>query len=119
VTLDAEVAEFMERLHAAWRAADVDTYAAAFAEDADLVNRAGRWYSGRATIAEQLLQLTRTGRPALFAADRRVDAIRIVAPAVAVVHESWIEPDRTAHATYVLTRSENWQITATSVVLRQ
>jgi uncharacterized protein (TIGR02246 family) len=119
VTIDAEVAEFMGRLHAAWRAADIDTYMAAFEDDADLVSRTGRRFSGRATITEQLKELTRTGRRALFAAQRTIDSIRIVAPTVAIVHESWVEPDREACATYVLTRREAWRITATSVVLRQ
>ncbi|HVX45437.1 MAG TPA: SgcJ/EcaC family oxidoreductase [Mycobacteriales bacterium] len=114
-----EITEFMHDLHVAWRAADVENYLAAFAEDADLVGRTGQRYSGRAEIAAQLRKLARAGRPALFAAERRIDTIRLIAPTVAVVHETWIEPDRTVHATYVLTRRERWLISATSTVLRQ
>jgi uncharacterized protein (TIGR02246 family) len=119
-TETAEVAAVMERLREAWRAGDVDTYVAAFEEDADLVNRGGQWYRGRAVIAERLGDLARSGRPALFAAVRRTEAIRLVTPAVAVVHESWIEPDRVAHATYVLARrDDDWRVTTANVVLQQ
>jgi uncharacterized protein (TIGR02246 family) len=119
-TATAEITAFMERLSDAWRAADIERYVCAFDEDADLVNRGGQWYRGRAVIAERLAELARSGRPALFAAERRVDSIRLVTPAVAIVHESWIEPDRTAHATYVLARGdETWRVTATTVVVRQ
>lgn len=115
----AGVVAAMQRLREAWRAADIETYVAAFDEDADLVSRGGQWYRGRAMIADQLRQLARTGRPALFAAERRTESIRMVTSAVAIVHELWLEPDRTAHATYVLAhRDEGWLITAAAVVLQ-
>ncbi len=109
----------MERLREAWRAADIETYVAAFENDAELVNRGGQWYRGRAEIADRLGKLARVGRPALFAAERRTESIRLIAPTVGIVHELWLEPDRTAHATYVLTfRDEQWWVTAVSVVLQ-
>jgi uncharacterized protein (TIGR02246 family) len=112
-----DVAEFMDGLQRAWRAADIETYIAAFDEHADMVNRAGQRYRGRETIAERLRELT---RPALFAADRRTESIRVISPTVAVVHELWLEPDRTARATYVLALcDEGWRITlATTVVVQ-
>lgn len=114
-----DVADAMERMQEAWRAADIETYVAAFDEDADLVNRGGQWYRGRAVIADRLRELARNGRAALFAAERRIESIRLVTPAVAIVHELWLEPDRTAHATYVLAhRDDGWRITATTVVLQ-
>lgn len=117
--MTADVAAFMERLQKAWRAADVETYVTAFDEDADLVNRGGTWYRGRADIGAVLRELARSGRPALFAADRRTESIRMVSPTVAAVHELWIEPDRTAHATYVLARRDDgWRITVATVVLQ-
>jgi uncharacterized protein (TIGR02246 family) len=123
MALDADtaaVAAVMERLREAWSAADIDRYVAAFEEDADLVNRNGQWCRGRAAIEERLVELARTGRPALFAAERRTESIRMVTSSVAIVHELWIEPDRVAHATYVLTRRDGeWRVTATNVVLRQ
>ncbi|MFD2083322.1 conserved hypothetical protein [Actinopolymorpha cephalotaxi] len=116
----AEVVAVIDRLREAWRAADIDAYVAGFDEDADLVNRTGQWCRGRKMIAERLGELARTGRPAVFAAERRTEAVRIVTPELAVVHESWIEPDRVAHATYVLVRKdEGWRVTTTNVVLRQ
>lgn len=112
----ADVAAFMERMQRAWKAADIETYVAAFDEEADLVNRGGQWHRGRAVIAARLRELS---RPALFAAQRRIESIRLIAPAVAVVHELWLEPDRTAHATYVLARREDtWRVTLATVVLR-
>lgn len=116
---EVEIAEFLQRLHTAWRDADIDSYVAAFADDADLVGRTGQRHSGRAAIAAQLQELARSGRPALFAAERVVESVRIIAPLVAVVHELWIEPDRTVHAIYVLTRRERWLISVASTVLRQ
>lgn len=118
--MTSEITDFMANLRSAWQAGDLETYVAAFTPDADLVSRAGRWYRGRATIGQQLGELARSGRPALFTADRRTEQIRLITPTVAIVHESWTEPDRIAHATYVLARTaEDWQITATNVVLRQ
>src|SRR5690349_8752705 len=112
----ADVVEFMERMQEAWRAADIETYVAMFDEDADLVNRGGQWHRGRAVIAERLRELAQTGRPALFAAERRIESIRLIAPTVAVVHELWLEPDRTAHATYVLAgQGASWRVTAATV----
>ena len=113
----ADVAAAVERMREAWRAADIETYLAAFDEDADLVSRRGQWYRGRADIAEQLRELARTGRPALFAAERRTESIRMITPEVAIVHEMWLEPDRTAHATYVFAhRDVGWRVTAAAVV---
>jgi uncharacterized protein (TIGR02246 family) len=115
--MTSDIAAVMAQLQNAWRAADIETYLAAFDEDADLVNRAGQRYRGRAVIADRLRELT---RPAFFAAQRRTESIRMIAPTVAVVHELWLEADRTARATYVLTlRDKSWRITlATTVLLR-
>jgi uncharacterized protein (TIGR02246 family) len=118
-TETAGVAAAMHRLREAWRAADIETYVAAFDEDADLVSRGGQWYRGRAQIADQLRELARTGRPALFAAERRTESIRMLTRAVAIAHEVWLEPDRTAHATYVLAhRDDGWRVSAATVVLQ-
>jgi uncharacterized protein (TIGR02246 family) len=113
------VATVVEQMRIAWRTADIETYVAAFDDDADLVNRAGKWYRGRADIANVLRELARSGRPALFAAERRTESIRMVTPAVAIVHELWLEPDRTAHATYVFAQKDDgWRVTLATVVLR-
>lgn len=114
----AQVAAVLHSMREAWRAADIETYLSAFDEDADLVNRTGQCYQGKATIANRLRALARTGRPALFAADRRTESIRFVTPDVAIVHERWLEPDRTAHATYILARRpDGWRVTVTTTVL--
>lgn len=115
--MTSDIAAAIERMRKAWRAADIETYVAAFDEDADLVGRGGQCYRGRATIADRLRELARTGRPALFAAERRTESIRMVTPSVAVVHELWLEPDRTAHATYVLAhREDGWRVTLATTV---
>lgn len=114
-----EVSAAVERMHKAWRTADIETYLTAFDDDAELINRSGKWYRGKAAIADVLRELARTGRPALFAAERRVEAIRAVTPTVSVVHELWVEPDRTAQASYVFVRrDEDWRVTLATVVLR-
>lgn len=117
--MTSDVAAVMERMQKAWRAANIETYLGLFDDNADLVNRTGKLYRGKAEIADVLRELARIGRPALFAAQRRIEEIRTITPTTAVVHELWTEPDRTAHATYVLLRRDDgWKVALATVVLR-
>src|SRR5262249_14416694 len=119
MTFEIALDSVMERLRKAWRAADIDAYVAEFDEDADLVSRGGQWFRGRGEIKDRLAELVRTGRPVLFAAERRTESIRLVTSTVAIVHELWLEPDRMAHATYVLAlRDREWRVSAVTIVLR-
>jgi uncharacterized protein (TIGR02246 family) len=114
---DKSLRELMVRLDEAWQARDFETYLTHFSDDADLVNRAGTWFKGKAQIAKQLDWLKSHGYPEMFTTDSTVAAIRSVAPGVATVHQRRFDGTRIkALATFVIVRRNGrWLVEALSI----
>jgi uncharacterized protein (TIGR02246 family) len=97
----------MGQLQEAWRQQDMAAFTAHFTREADLVDRHGPWVRRRAEIAEHLTRTRkRDAGDQIEVASTRVlfDAIQMIAPDVALVHEQREESTRKAIATYVLAK---------------
>jgi ketosteroid isomerase-like protein len=103
---------FMAEVESAWQRRDFEAYLAHFAEDADLVNRVGRWFKGKAAIRQQLRWLDERGHPEMFVAQSKVEKVRFVAPGVVSLHQRRLDGSRLVSlATYLIARApQGWRI---------
>ncbi|MBO0840384.1 MAG: SgcJ/EcaC family oxidoreductase [Sciscionella sp.] len=115
-TVVQQVREVMKQLLHYWRHRDVDGYLALLDDEVDVVNRAGKWLRGKEEFAAQLKRIMQGGLPEMFTVDYTIDAVRLVHPDVAVVHELRAEPHRQSRAVYTLTRAgSSWRVNAITI----
>ena len=78
----------LEEIGAAWNAHDMARFSTCFAPDADFVNVAGWWWSGRAEIEAMhtVLHETTFGNSHM---DLSVAAVRDLAPDLVIMHVRW------------------------------
>ena len=95
----------MTDLDLRWKQRDMAAYLAHYAEDADVVNRGGGWFRGRAEFKQQLDWLAKNGRPEIFTMRTDIEAIRAIAPGVFVLVQHRDENVRKSRATFVIARS--------------
>jgi uncharacterized protein (TIGR02246 family) len=101
-----------------WNAHDIKSFASHFAEDADVVNRRGRWMKGRAEIEKHLVALHASpSRDRLVGRSSKVEQIRFITPDVAVAHERTKEETGRSIRTYVLQRrGGQWWVQSADII---
>jgi hypothetical protein len=96
----------MAEVEFAWQRRDFERYLVHFSDDADLVNRVGRWFRGKAAIRRQLRWLEERGHPEMFKAESKLEKIRFVAPGVASLHQRRLDGTRLVSlASYLIARA--------------
>ncbi|MCI0574311.1 MAG: hypothetical protein L0Y66_26570 [Myxococcaceae bacterium] len=116
---ELSAAGFLEQVQADWAARRLDAYLSHFAENADILNRTGAWFRGRAAFRPQLEWLfTRgvEGRPELFSPTTRVESARELGPGLWVLVQHREEGPRQSRATWVLSHSAGrWLVETVTV----
>ncbi len=101
-----------------WNKHDLPSFVSQLAEDADTVNRFGKWMKGRAEIEKHLLVLHSSPyRDHLAGRSSKVEQIRFLTPDVAVAHERTIEETGRSVRTYVLQKRDGkWWIQSADII---
>jgi uncharacterized protein (TIGR02246 family) len=101
-----------------WNTHDIKSFVSHFAEDADVVNRRGRWMKGRAEIEKHLVALhTSPFRDHLGGRSSKVEQIRFITADVAVAHERTKEDNGQSIRIYVLQRrGGQWQVQSADIL---
>ena len=107
----------IEQLGKAWNAHDIKGFSAHLAEDVDVVNRFGRWMSGRAEVEAHLIGLHASPyRDHLVDRSSKVERVRFLTPDVAVAHERAKEEAGQSVRTYVLQKRDGrWWVQSADI----
>ena len=111
--------DVLQRLDSAWNAADAARFAAAFSDDADLINIFGAHFSGRAEIEKRIQSIFDTIYKGSTHRSRRLEMARYLSPDTILALSSNeiavpagpLAPVSKHRQTFILTKSgDTWRI---------
>jgi uncharacterized protein (TIGR02246 family) len=115
---EREIRALLQELGEAWNKHDVKAFMSRVAEEADVVNRFGQWFHGRAGIEKHLTELHASPfRDQLVDRSSQVEQVRFLTPELAVAHERTQEKAGHSVRTYVLQKRDGrWQVQSADII---